>query len=481
MNRLRITLVSLLIVILLGAAAAGVMIWNYANRDTVPSGVTVGSIPLGGMKIDEAVTLLTRYEQSLLERTITVTAGEPASDSKSWKLSELGYRAEFDEAKLSIRELEEGNVWERARYRYHFPKSFTLSQSWTRDTFEAALRKQWSWMEKGEPKDATRTITTDDKVAYTPHKDAYQPDFGGLSTAVDEWAVLDAEEIGSEVRGNLASFKAELPLKVIHPEVTLEKLQDEGIDRLIMSFSTDFATSAEGRAHNVTVTAQSLNDWHLAPGEVFSYAKLIEHAEKEHEYREAPVILNGKLVPGIGGGICQVSSTLYQAILRAGLEIVERRNHSLPVAYLPVGQDATYATDAIDFKFRNSTGKHLIIRTVVENRKLTVKLFGTMPDNISYDIESVTLKTIEPGAQQVVNNGLAVGQQRIVETGKAGYVVETFRSLVENGVTVSRERVSRDTYRAQPTIIEIGPSSPSATPSPSAAPDSDESIVEDGL
>ncbi|MDF2836991.1 MAG: VanW family protein, partial [Paenibacillus sp.] len=205
----------------------------------------------------------------------------------------------------------------------------------------------------------------------------------------------------------------------------------------------------------------------------------IEMAEKEHEYKEAPVILNGRLVPGIGGGICQVSSTLYQAILRAGLAIVERRNHSLPVAYLPVGQDATYATDAIDFKFRNSTGKHLIIRTVAENRKLTVKLFGTMPENISYDIESVTLKTVEPSAQQVVNPKLAVGEQRVVETGKPGYVVETFRTLVEDGVAVSRERVSRDTYRAQPTVIEVGPSSPGATPSPNT-PDPD-AIVEDGL
>ncbi|MDF2836325.1 MAG: VanW family protein, partial [Paenibacillus sp.] len=283
MNKLRITLVSLLVFILLAAAAAGAMIWNYAERDTVPAGVTVGKIPIGGMPIDEAVTLLSRYEKSLMDRTITINAGEPASDSKSWTAAELGYRAEFNEAKSALLKLREGNVWNRARYRYTFPKQYTLSQSWTREAFDAAVRKQWSWMEEDEPKDATRTINTGDNVVYTPHKNAIRLDIGGLSQQVDDWAVLDAGEIGSEVTGSLARFAAELPLKVIHPEVTLEKLKEEGIERLIMSFSTDFATSAEGRAHNVTVTAETLNDWHLAPGEVFSYAKLIEMAEKEHE------------------------------------------------------------------------------------------------------------------------------------------------------------------------------------------------------
>lgn len=480
MKKLRITLFSLLAILLLAIAAAGVMVWRYASQDTVPDGVTVGRIQLGGMDIDDALALLANYEKSLLDRTITVRAAEPADDSKSWTVAELGYRAEFDVVRQALLQLREGSVKERAQYRYKFPKHFSLSQSWDRDAFDAAVRKQWSWMEKGEPKDAERTITKDDKVVYTPHTDAYQLDIGELSNQVDQWVVLDEEEIGVQLAGNRASYKATLPIKVIHPAVTLEQLKAEGVERLIMSFTTDFSTSAEGRAHNVTVTAETLNDWHLAPDETFSYSKLIAMAEKEHEYKEAPVILNGRLVPGIGGGICQVSSTLYQAVLRAGLEIVERRNHSLPVAYLPLGHDATYATDAIDFKFRNTTGKHLIIRTVVENRKITVKLFGTMPENISYDIESVTVKTVAPETQQKVSPALAVGEQRIVEQGKSGYVVETFRIKMENGQEVSRDRISRDTYRAQPTIIEIGPASLSATPTPSS-PSSEEPIVEDGL
>jgi vancomycin resistance protein YoaR len=176
-----------------------------------------------------------------------------------------------------------------------------------------------------------------------------------------------------------------------------------------------------------------------------------------------------------------VSSTLYQTALRAGLEIVERRNHSLPVGYLPLGHDATYATDAIDFKFRNSTGKSLLIRTEVRERKVTIKLFGTMPENERYEIESTTLDTIQPGTQQMVNRELPVGKSVVVQQGKPGYVVETFRVLKRDGVEVSRERVSKDTYRAQPTIIEVGPSSLGATPSPAPTPAPGESIIEDGV
>ncbi|RIX47332.1 hypothetical protein D3P08_25255 [Paenibacillus nanensis] len=481
MGKLRIFVISLVSVLAVLVAAGLVLLWKYAEQDVVPQGVKAGEIAIGGMPIDDAVALLDRYEDALAKRSITIEANQAAKDQKQWSVAELGYKAEFAGAKEALLKLREGSLWDRAKYRYSFQKSFPLSQSWDRAAFESALRQQWSWIESNEPRNAEREITEDDEVRYTPHTDAYRLDLDGLVEQVNSWAVVKPGEVNEEWTDEKRSFTAELPITVIHPEVTLEELQEEGIDRRIMSFTTDFATSAEGRAHNVTITAESLDGWYLKPGEVFSYSELIAKVEKDHEYREAPVILNGRLVPGIGGGICQVSSTLYQTVLRAGLEIVERRNHSLPVAYLPLGHDATYATDAIDFKFRNSTGKALLIRTEVKDRKVTVKLFGTMPENERYDIESVTLSTVEPGTQQKVNPALPVGKTVVVEQGKPGYVVETYRTLVRDGEVVSRERVSKDTYRAQPTLIEVGPSSPDATPQPPASPAPGEGLVEDGV
>ncbi|MDF2961211.1 MAG: VanW family protein, partial [Paenibacillus sp.] len=195
-----------------------------------------------------------------------------------------------------------------------------------------------------------------------------------------------------------------------------------------------------------------------------------------------PVILNGKLVPGIGGGICQVSSTLYNAVLRAGLHIVERRNHSLPVSYVPLGQDATFASGYINFKFRNSTDHHLLIRTATDDQKITVKLFGQIPSDLTYTIESKTIETLPIPIKYVVNPTLPNGKQQKINEGKPGYIVETFRYKIKNGVTISQERISRDTYSAQPTVIarnENGIPEGEAAPAPSRQPQAP--LIEDGI
>ncbi|REK69601.1 VanW family protein [Paenibacillus paeoniae] len=482
MRKLQWIIGGLIAVVLLTAAAGFVVVWKYASQETVPDGVTAGKLQIGGMYIDDAIALLEKYEKALEKRSITVKANQTTEDSRSWIVSELGYQAEFAGAREALLQLKKGSLLERARYRNQFQNHYSLSQSWERQAFETALRKQWSWVENNAPQNAMREINRQDKVVYTPHTDAYRLNLSELVKEADQWIILKENQVGVDITGDRLALVAELSISTIHPDITLEKLKEEGIERLIMSFSTDFSTSAEGRSHNVSVTADTLNDWYLKPDEVFSYSELIAKAEKEHDYREAPVILNGKFVPGIGGGICQVSSTLYQAVLRAGLGIEERRNHSLPVAYLPLGQDATYATDAIDFKFRNTTGKSLLIRTSVDNKKLTIKLFGTMPSNESYEIESVTLDTISPKTQQSVNPALPVGKTVVAEKGKPGYIVETYRTHLRDGKVVTRERVSKDTYRAQPTVIETGPASLKETPSPQATPPSPgDSLVEDGL
>ncbi|SDS99831.1 G5 domain-containing protein [Paenibacillaceae bacterium GAS479] len=264
-----------------------------------------------------------------------------------------------------------------------------------------------------------------------------------------------------------------LQFRAVPPKVTLASLKEEGIERLIATFSTDYRTSSQGRAFNVSETARTLNGWMMKPGEVFDYGEIIRITERETGYREAPVILNGQFTRGIGGGICQVSSTLYNVALRAGLEIVERRNHSLPVSYLPKGQDATFAEGSINFRFRNTSGKHLLIRTYTGNGQLTIKLFGTMPKEVRYSIVSRTVRTLQAPIQLRRSSGLAPGQQIVLNQGRTGYVVETYRIRYVNGREESRTRISRDTYKPKPSIIMEGPASApfSSSPAPGPGPD----------
>ncbi|TYP75758.1 VanW family protein [Paenibacillus methanolicus] len=445
-------------------------LWLYAKRDVVPEGARArpqttdgvlrvtdkGTMMLGGLTVDEAKDRLRRQAAALTGMTVPLQTRGSSQVKRTWTMAELGLSVDTSGAEQALGKLREGGIWARAKYRYRFADELTVKVTWNTKLLEQKARGVWGFLEKHEPVNATRTIRADDTVAYTPHHDAYRLDMRSL-TATIRARVEQAIEASAQGGTIAASGVIPMPLTVVHPNVTLAKLKAQGVERMIASFTTDFGTSGEGRAHNVISAAKSLYDWDLAPGEMFDYLTVIKATRESYGFKEAPVILNGELVPGIGGGICQVSSTLYNAALLAGLHMTERRNHSLPVSYLPMGRDATFAEGAIDFRFKNTTGKHLIIRTETSGGKLTVKLFGTLPKNVAYKLESKTVEEIEPGIKEVPSASVQPGSRLLVSPGKTGYIVETFRTKLVNGKAVATERVSRDKYKAQPAIYAIAP------------------------
>ncbi|MGK9252666.1 VanW family protein [Paenibacillus humicus] len=414
-----------------------------------------------------------------------------ASRSASWTLRTLGFRLRLDEAEASVRRLATGSAWSRAKYRWQWDKRLPAKLESRRAAFDAALRRKWGFYDERQPVDAVRTIGADDRVVYTPGRSVLHLDLDRQFGQVRAWAALGriaASEPQNELLPSARSLKGlkgkallkqlgvspvlegRLQMKAVLPKVTLASLREEGIDRLIASFTTDYSASSQGRAFNVSETARTLNGWLMKPGDVFDYGEVIRITERETGYREAPVILNGQLTPGIGGGICQVSSTLYNAVLLAGLDIVERRNHSLPVSYLPLGRDATFADGVINFRFRNSTGKHILIQTSSGDGKLTVKLYGTLPPDVNYEIRTETVRSLSPAVQLKPTSLLAPGESQVLTPGKKGYVVDTYRIRYVKGKETSRLRISRDTYKAQPEIVGIGQQpGRAASPSPGGA------------
>ncbi|WP_164545401.1 VanW family protein [Paenibacillus albus] len=488
-------------VCLLVLSAGAGLVWNYASLKTVPKQVSIALtkngaglskqqtllksdavLAAGGMKETDALQLLASRKQALEQLAVTINGSGAVKDGKkrTWTLAELGISVSIADAQRAIEGLHQGSVVDRARYRWHFSKQLEIKVVFDRAKFAQQVLSQWGYINTGEPVNAKRTITARDEVINWPHKDVNRLDtdkmFAQAVTSI-ETALRDNWSAG----GGAASMKPmtwPLKLKVVHPNVTLDRLKEEGVDRLLVSFTTEFATSGAGRAYNVTMTARTLNDWDLAPGEVFDYSTVIKQTNKQYGYRQAPVILNGEFVPGIGGGICQVSSTLYNAALLVGLDMVERRNHSLPVSYLPLGRDATFADDAINFRFKNTTGKHLLIRTSVEGRKLTVKLFGTLPKGVSYSLESATIGTVVPPMKEIAKVGLSRGDRQLLVEGKSGYVVETYRIKKIGGKQVSRARISRDVYKAQPAIYAV---SPEQSRLHGGGADKEKPLLEDGV
>lgn len=467
----------------------------YGSLARVPAGVRVAGWQIGGLSWPELERQLAAKTSALLEQRVRLAV--PGGGSSERTLRQLGLEVNGQELLTQLRPIREGPPYRRAAARWQLRgASLTLTPALSADKLQAALSEAFPQVYARKPVDAKRLIDANDAIRYVPETRVERIDEAQLLTrlqaALPDWNSVAAvsESAGPEAgerQHQPPAIPLDVPMRTQEPAVTEQALRAQGIIRKIGEFTTvsppapSAAVSIEGRVHNVRSTAASLQDVLLKPGEVFDYAPFIERTEKRFGFKEAPVIVNGKLVPGIGGGICQVSSTLYNAVLRAGLTVVERRNHSLPVSYVPLGQDATFATGHINFKFRNSTDHYLLIRTSSDEHSVTVKLFGQTPTDITYEIESKTLETLPPSVKYVLNPTLPSGKKEVVVQGKPGYVVETFRYKKQNGVVISQEKVSRDTYHAQPTVIASGGGS--GTPDRIVPPpgESPAPLIEDGV
>ncbi|WP_159885464.1 VanW family protein [Paenibacillus puerhi] len=458
----------------------------YGSSQRLPHRLHVGDWVVGGLTFQEFELQLAEKQASFLGLKATLSLENhpsAAAGSKAERtLAELGVELDAQSLIEKTWPLRQGSVLQRAKARWAMRgQAWTVSPSVNTDKLLAALRQVYPRLYQIKPKDAVRVIRPNDTVDYLPEKSTVQPDermfAERLAASLPSWeqSPTDVPELS-------------VPLRVWNPAITVEMLRAQGIVRSIGHFTTAYPPSpdggpgsAEGRLHNVQSTAASLQDTLLAPGAVFDYAPFIKQTEEAFGYKEAPVIMNGKLVPGIGGGICQVSSTLYMAVLHAGLEIVERRNHSLPVSYIPLGQDATFATGHINFKFRNNTPHYVLIRTQADRKGLTVKLFGQTPADISYAVESRTIEKLEPPTKFVHNPTLPRGKQVPITPGKPGYIVETYRIKKQNGREIGREKISRDTYSAQPNVIAMNSGGDADLDRSFPAPKDGLPYVEDGV
>lgn len=277
------------------------------------------------------------------------------------------------------------------------------------------------------------------------------PDVDGI-----DFDLENAKEIVKEYKDEYS-----IPLKITKASKTVNDLGTEAFPYLISSFSTKYDASNVNRSTNLAISAGKINGKVLMPGEVFSYNKVVGKRTVEEGYRDAKIYADGGVVDGLAGGICQISSTLYNAVLLANLEIVERRNHSYPTSYISVGRDATVVWGAIDFQFKNSRNYPIKIEATVKNGIAEFKIYGMQEEN-EYEIKliPVTTASIPYATQYVEDPTLAPGQQVIAQSGHAGYKVTTYIEKRLNGEVVSKDVLSNDTYSPMRTIIHVGPGVP---------------------
>ncbi|WP_019915085.1 VanW family protein [Paenibacillus sp. HW567] len=464
------------LIIVIGLILTGSLVTGglhlYGNQHTLPQKTAIAGWDLGGMDVAVVRTEL-KSRLKALESVPLVLKAEGSTET-TLTLKQAGMAYDAADFLRTLDTLTEGGLLDRVRARLSFPRSFELGMNLDLTQLQKRLSPAWEKKTFGAPVDAVRVITADDRVVYTPGTTSFEVDWHALELTLRA-AVPSTLRSSGNLQGKPIVF--EVPLSVQQPDVTLKALKAQGVERKISEFSTSLGASGPGRTFNIESAAQAVDGTILPPGAVFDYGKAIQKAQADTGFREAPVIVNGKLQPGTGGGICQVSSTLYNAALRSGLEIVERRNHSLPVNYLPKGQDATFSEGNINFRIRNNTGKYLIIKAGVQGRYLTVKLFGTFPKNVTFLIQSRTVEVLQPADKYVSDSSLPRGDTRVIQNGKTGYIVETYITRLIDGKAAEKKLLSRDTYYAQKRIIAInrggmGKSLPESPRNP---------LVEDGV
>ncbi len=416
---------------------------NYDGR--ISPGVAIAGVNVGGMTPQEAVS---RVADAWPTRTLVLGvtgARVPLS------LDQLGVRAHVSDAVAEAYALgHKGPAWSRwlgrlrlARAPVNVPLHYSHLDRATDSPLTVVAERI-----AVEPQDAEVTVLDGAVIMTRPSQEG---------RALSVWATIDRIVTAM----NAGAYEADAVVQALVPKFTTQDTQ--AISGPVASFTTMLAPIAN-RTHNVALAAESIRGRVLAPGESFSYNRIIGPTTAARGFREAPVLINDELVPGEGGGVCQVSSTLFNVALLADLQILAHTNHSRPVPYLPVGRDATVNSGALDLRFRNTTGHHLLLWASVSGRSLTITAYGTPvagkeisivvsePEHLAPPPETVTQPDPKLDAGQVVTR-----------EAQPGYRVKTYRIVKVDGQVVRRELIGTSYYRPVPRTIKIGTKRPDQT------------------
>ncbi|MGB6369414.1 MAG: VanW family protein [Atribacterota bacterium] len=274
-------------------------------------------------------------------------------------------------------------------------------------------------------------------------------------------AKLDLEKFKEEITESLKSLDDEkyifdIPVITIDPKITTQNILTElAINRELGTYSTSLENKEENTIYNIRLASEVINGILVKPQEIFSFNKYIGPAEKADGYKESTIIANGIFVNGYGGGICQVSSTLYNVALLVNLTIIERYNHSVygeATEYVPLGQDAAIFYGFKDLRFKNNSDHARVIFSKVFRDTLQVSIFGGNEDKAEVEIISKDKKVIDYQIIREKDSKLEAGQEIVVQEGVPGYQIKTYRIVRKEGEE-KIEFLAEDTYKSVPMII----------------------------
>ncbi len=442
----KVRVLALSLVFMAGVAIYLASQMSFGPADRILPGIYVLNINLSLMNHDQAMLSLKKMEQEF-QRPLTV------------KYKDITWTLPMDRVGLRLNSQQEvqramaigrtGSLWQRFLERRQAYQGIRLQPQIIIDS--GLLENQVA--EATEvillpPRDAGLIINPDNKVEISPGHSG---------------RLVDINQLSQDIRQTLLQRrKSPIDLKLVEipPARTTEEVKAMGVDTLLGMFSTQFDPNKVNRAYNVSVAAAALDGLIASPQEIISFNEVVGPRSTEAGYKNAPIIVNNELVDGLGGGVCQVSTTLYNAVLLANLEVVERTNHSIPIPYVPIGRDATVVFDNVDLKFRNNTDHWLYIQSYVTGGRLTIKIFGNGKFKRDVVIRSWVEETYQPETITEKDYGIRMGDRVVKQKGTQGYKAAAERIVIQDGKVIKAEKLPSSVYKARNQIISQGMAPP---------------------
>lgn len=438
---------------LVAALGSAVAFPAYAKEAAYPDGIYVGDFSLGGLTKEQAEKGFSQYLSELEARTVTlrVDGTEVKTTAK-----ELGYACGNEDALEEAEDYAAGGCLIRQymerkdleKEPVHIPLDAQVDESSVQTLIDAKCAGLVD-----EPKDAVIT-RKNGKFEITEEQ---------TGKTVDTKATI--EKLNEALAEDLAEVTADAVIIVGEPKIKKEDLAS--ISDVLGTCSTAYASSGASRSGNIANGVSKINGHVLMPGETLSGYECMHPFTIENGYFTAAAYENGQVVDSVGGGVCQIATTLYDASLEAELEITQRQNHSMIVTYVKPSMDAAIAGTYKDIKITNNYSTPIYIEGTTAGKTLTFTIYGkeTRPANRKVEYISETISKTDPGEpQRKVDNSLRPGQTKQVQSAHIGYKSRLWKVVTVDGVEKERTILHTDTYNPSKAIVLVGPAAPAETP-----------------
>lgn len=419
------------------------------DRSTFYPGITIDGVDVSDMDYQTALA----HFQALEEQRESAYFVELTFGDQSWTLEAdaFGYASDYRQIVDS--------AWAIGRYgsfEERYVQASKTAGEWARD------------FKISRSIDEDKLLSTLTPIATSLTQPGSEARVVGFSTTKLKFAfeegtvgyVVDPEKLKQQVLDKVRAGGGTVQIQrdEVTPPLTAEQLSKKF--GKISTATTDASSSNSNRLANLKQATKTLNGMVIQPGETFSFNKALGERTTKKGYKAAGALENGMHTLQVGGGICQVSTTLFNAVVKADLKVVERSPHSIPSTYVDLGKDAAVNWPNQDFKFTNTSDYPVyIVASLTKDKKVTVSLYGKMLENgITIKVESKRTSVTKPKADQIiVDPSLAPGERVVVEKARNGYTAETYKVYYDSkGKEIERKRLFKSTYRSAGAVIRVG-------------------------